>query len=75
MVEGMIQGPEQQQMITWLKGAPQEEVMGFLKNVVAALPRESIPHMVNQQLPNATPDEKQKLYDEIIQVYDFLKNS
>lgn len=74
-VKNMCKEPKQQEVIQWMESAPKEQVMSFLKGAVRDIPRDHIPYMVNEQLPNATPDEKQTLYNEIIQVYDFLSQN
>jgi hypothetical protein len=74
VVRKLCKDPRQLEMLNWIESQPQPVVEQFLMQTVASMPREQIAPTLNEQLGDqATPEEKQHLYTQLIQVYDFLK--
>ena len=74
LIKQMATTPEQQQMIQYLETAPPEQVLMFLQQSVGGIPRDQLIPLMEEHMGSQIPnDQKQNLYTQVVNVYDFLK--
>lgn len=75
MMQGVATTPEQQNMIQWLQTQPKEIVIPFLKQWASQIPLESVPAMLQEQMPHLSPAQHAQIAQSIAQVYNFLSQT
>lgn len=73
MLGGMINTEEQKQMLEWMLSQNEDQLVPFLRQAIEQIPREAIPGLVNQNMPNETPEKRNEMFQDIIGAYDAMK--
>jgi hypothetical protein len=71
-LQSLCTEPEQAQMINWMATQPPDKLITFLQNAIKAVPRESVPDLINKHLASQTPEVRNHIYTQLMTAYDFL---